>query len=392
MSAITTVGDYISLIAIMVVIEKSGFGTLNAAYGSVIKHIGIFSAAILGNYIFKYFKSKTILIGTQLISALFSLLVIIDVKNNSTSLSKLYFCIFSITILQQVFSNTRDYLSKDLTEQSKHSHFSSQSSILSGLFGAQTIGPLLAFVLIKNLPLYIPLGVDLMTFLIAAIMGFLISHSEIISSNENYLSTFKYIFGNRERSTIYLLRSVGFWFGIGLVNFLIFLIISNRFNLSVIDISFVFIIQGAGAFAGNLGLRKFRDRFALENWKICFFGHVLLGLGCILFFMSSSFIVALGPLFFSAIGSGINMVASQTIRREIVDQNYFSHFIAAELILGRLSNWSISSLAKLSIEHGTRYELWYFAGIGIILFTGALHFLLKNSINVKNLISQRALF
>jgi hypothetical protein len=390
MSSITTAGDYISLIAIMVVIEKSGFGTLNAAYGSVIKHFGIFTSAILSNYVFKFFKSKTILIGTQLLSALFSLNVIYSVKNNSATLWTLYLSIFSITVLQQLFSNTRDYISKNITEQSKQSHFHNQSSILSGLFGAQTIGPLLAFILVRNFPLYIPLGIDFLTFLIAAFIGLLLTHNQSIHSNENYLSTFNYIFKNRERCTLYLLRSVGFWFGIGLVNFLIFLIISNRFNLSVVDISIVFITQGAGAFFGNLGLKKFRNIFPSENWKICFIGHFFLGIGCLLFFMSNSFKIALIPLFFSAIGSGINMVASQTIRREVVDQNYFAHFIAAELIIGRLSNWGISSLAKISIEGGVSYEIWYFSGVGIILLTGFLHVLLQKRINLKNIISQRA--
>ena len=377
-SSITTIGDFITLITIMVVIEKSGFGILNAAYGSVIKHLGVFFAALISNFVFKTFKSKTIFILTQVISAIFSLIVIISVKNNSISLWILYSCIFFITLFQQVFSTARDSFSKIITEDTKQSHFKNQSSILVGLFGAQTLGPLIAFILIKNLPLYIPLGIDFLTFIIAAGMATFIFHNRLISSHENYISTIKYIFNSRERSFLYLLRSVGFWFGIGLVNFLIFLIISHKFNLTVVDISFVFIIQGAGAFLGNVFLRKFKDRLILENWKICLFGHLLLGLGCFFFLISHTFLEALVPLFISAIGAGINLVSSQTIRREIITQNFFNHFIAAELILGRFSNWVISSIAMLSIENGAKYEVWYLIGVGIIIITGFLHYFLKD--------------
>lgn len=378
LSSITAFGDSITLLTMMVIIERSGFGILNAAYGTVIKGVGIFAGAILSVFVINKFRSGTIFLSTQLISALFSLVVILNVSSKNISLTLLYTSIFVITALQQVFNNTREAYSKKISEEDNHPHFQSQSSFFKGMFGAQTVGPMIAFILIKATGIIFPLSVDLITFIVAAAISFYLKRNIHLHSPENFKSSIEYILRDSSRQTILVLRSIGFWIGIGLINYLQFPLIESNYHLSVIDMAWVFSIQGLGGYIGNEAIKKIRKERDTKEWVICLVGHFLLVLGGFLFLILNDFKFALFAMLFSSIGAGINMVASQSLRKQIISQKFFAQFVSIELILGRSSFWLISSVAKVSIESGVNYKIWYFVGLTFVFFVGLVHLRFKD--------------
>jgi hypothetical protein len=296
---------------------------------------------------------------------------------------------FLQNIFQRFFEGARESYSRGLGSHSEQRTL--QAELLHGLYSAQVIGPIAAFILIVYVSMTLPLYLDAGSFLIAAMLCLRLPSSVNFKTSKpaNYsiFSPLVYIWKDRALAEIFLLRAVGFWIPVGISNYLVFNVITDHYNLTVIHSAWSFAATGLGATLSSIVLRyyptsgantlfqKFQRYFwNVSDGKIAFSALVVFGLTQVAFLKLPSLGMALFFIFIGGVCAGFNAISTQSLRRKITPLAQFPEVLGLEMLVSKLTDWVIASLCfwivaekKLTYEDG----IWV-AAISLVLL-GVLH-------------------
>lgn len=323
---------------------------------------------------------------SQLVSGIALLILIFGFHFKSISLTTIFVLFFIQSLFKQLFEGARETHSKFQGENANQ--LSLQSQILSGLYNAQFVGPILSYLLIKSLPIEIPLTLDCLSFFLAAFIASKLTHSPPIQKGEatHVFAPFFYLNKFPKLRDITLLRSIGFWLGNGLFNYLMFAVVTEHFKLDIINSTWIYSFLGLGGVFATLLIhnsktkeKRFLGRF--EEWKLAFIGQFSMGLTFLGFVSIPSFYWALFLVFIFGICMGINAISTQALRRIFSTQKQFPEIVGIEVLVGRSVDVLISSGAQANlISNPSNYRYWAFAAALIFMINASLHFRFKGKL------------
>ncbi len=352
---ITSIGDFISFFAIIVLLHNLSGSLLVAAYAVPIKSLGVVAAGLLLPYCSRQFRPKKLLFWTQIISALLLFSVVLMVSTDNFHSWYFLFVLFSLSCLKQLFDAAREIESKALGSTQEQRGL--QAQLLSGFYNAQLIGPIISFFLIRYFSISVPILVDGVSFVVAAIAScFLLDLEQPQRVSSTIFKPFSYFSLYPGLRLIFLLRSVGYWFPIGIANYLLFVIVEEQYHLKLENSAWVYSIIGLGSLVATtlLAMKKSTVFSAtkLTDGKLAFWALLLLGIFRIGFAFSPSFLIASIFIFAGGICNGTNAVATQSLRRKLTDHSQFPEVVGLEIVVGRFVDWLSGTLTGLALTAG----------------------------------------
>jgi len=225
----------------------------------------------------------------------------------------------------------------------------------------------------------IPVALDALSFLVAGVMATAVEKRRVQMEAIHVLRPLKYIWSRPLLRDIFLLRSVGFWFSIGLFNYLLFSVVSEHYGLTLVYSAWVYSLMGLGAAISATWLRSpdgfKKTRFAgLNEGVMAMVAQIAFAITILAFIRLPSFSVALVVLVGTGLVMGLNAVATQTIRRKLCAADEFPEVVGLELVVGRLSDGLVSSIAGLSIAAGiVGYQGWLVVAAVVLFGSAAMH-------------------
>jgi hypothetical protein len=277
------------------------------------------------------------------------------------------------TVLTQLFDGARESYSKSLgTVQNQRTL---QAELLYSLYGAQVIGPVISFFLIKGFGPIPPLCLDALSFAAAAWMC---SKLPPVGQTQSYslLRPFRYLGKNPALLRIFLLRSVGYWIPVGLFNYLLFSVVLDKFGLTTLDSAWTYVAIGLGSAVSSGVLR--RNRGMLSGASDAVIAAAALGLLALMrlaFLFSPSYLLALLALTVGGLCNGANAVTTQSLRRKLTSDEQFPEVVGLELVVGRVTDWLASTLmfsAMVRLGIGFQAGIWLSSAMLSVL--AILHF------------------
>ncbi len=381
MVTITSVGDYLSLFAVMTLIIKAGYGADNAALGWVIKYLGIGLGAFITPFIVQRFKAKTVFVLTQLLSAIFCGIIVFNANSEGIHLWGLYSCLLFINAIKTVFDTAKDSFSKIVAEEENISHLKTQSKLVGAFFNAQMIGAVSSGLMLYLFPIWVSLLLDLLSFIITAIIATTLSKNPRLSLVKARSEFFYYLISASTVLDIFFLRALGFWIGVGIFNYYNSYFLMSKFGLPSASNSLLVFIQGAGGAFGSLISNPLKVR-GYDEKRISFIGHFILATGVIAFIFSPNAYIAFFSIFIASLGVGGNMSASQALRAKVVSTRFFAEFVVFEMIVGRVTGGFVGALSKHFGTNGNRPVVFMLAGATVILVTGFLHLKIRDQASI----------
>lgn len=381
MVTITSIGDYLSLFAVMALIVKAGYGVDNAALGWVVKYLGMGLGAFITPLIVQRFKTKIIFVLTQLLSAIFCGLIIINANSAVMNLWGLLSCLLLINTIKTVFDTAKDSFSKIIAEEENISHLTTQSKLVGAFFNAQMIGAISSGLMLCLFPIWVSLLLDLLSFITTAIIATTLSKDPRLSLVKARFEFFYYLISSSTLLDVFFLRAIGFWIGAGIFNYYNSYFLMSKFDLPSASNSMLVFIQGAGGAFGSLISNPLKERGHDEK-RIAFIGHIILSAGVIIFTFSPNVYIAFISIFIASLGVGGNMSASQALRAKVVNTRFFAEFVVFEMIVGRLTGGFVGTLSKYFGTTGTRPVVFMLTGATVILFTGFLHLKIRGQASI----------
>ena len=351
---ITSVGDFISLFAVLVFIHKVSGSPLLAAYSIPTRSLAIAIGGVLLPYIVPRFSTKSLIFWTQFCSFfLMSGLAVLSLFNPNPYMILGVF--FFQTLLKQWFEGSRESYSKSLGEHSQQR--SLQAQILQSFYGAQIAGPVASFVLLKFLPVQIPLALDALSFLVAAILSRKLQDRKAETTQHSILRPLSYLGSHKGLRRIFLIRSVGYWVPVGIFNFLLFSVVQEHYKLDIVHSTWVYMAIGIGSILATFALKE--QSFGLlgrikqfSDTRLAAFALVLLAFSRVAFISLPTLWIA---LFFVVIGgfcNGLNAVTSQALRRKLTTQEQFPEVVGLELVVGKVTDWTTATLYFYGMNRG----------------------------------------
>jgi hypothetical protein len=254
-------------------------------------------------------------------------------------------CTFILTFCYQIFDSAKNHHSK-LLDLSNEQHTNNESQILSYFFGSQTMGPIISIILIKIFPLWVPLVFDLLTFIICILMANQLESKKSKSKSASFFSPFNYIWNFPRLRDITLLRSIGFWIGAGIFDYLMFPSIKHSYGISITSIAFIYACLG---FGGTIGIALIRNPISgnpsllakIPMWASAVIGNFGMALTMIFFWSQNSFYKCLLVSTVHGIFMGILASSTQSIRKIEATNEQFPEIISMEIMLGRLTAFLI---------------------------------------------------
>lgn len=365
---ITTTGDFISLFAIMTITAKQRSITEAAVVATVFKYVSMVIGTTIAPYFIKKFSVKSVLSSAQFLSAILSLIVIAFSLIEPVRIDLIKIVFLFISTLQVVYANARDSFYKFATENESRSHRDTATSFFRSIYNAQLFGPMIAFLLLQLFPVTVVLSLDFLSFFSTGLMILQLRFNPIMGNKDvNFKSTWNHINDRSELRDLFLLRSVVFWLGIAIINVEITNYMGKNFNWDGTWAALIWSTQGGGSLFG-VWMTKTRwfGQKNLPAWKISTIGLLILSLGVILLTLSENEFLALGSIFLTTIGAGLNAPASQQIRAEIVTKQFFAQVVSLELLVGRLVGATSGTLAGIWLAPYLTINQWLLIGAVII--------------------------
>jgi hypothetical protein len=379
---ITSLGDFISKFAFIKIMTDAGYSVFVASTVVMLQAFG----NPIGNTLVSILKSKmttrSIAIGTQLLSALLSIIILVLYITNFYSLPTLSICILFLSILGDLFKAAREVHSKYVSDDD---HIGTQSILLKAFYKAQFLGPIISLGLIYYLPLYIPLTIDFFTFIISAFILYRgnLTKTDLVAANP--FKALVYVWKDIKLRKIFSLRTIGYWISAGPFNYLVFAVVVFNFKLSPLMTAWVYSAVGLGGtimselIANGLNIKK-----TIGDRNLSIIGHLGLSVMVFFFISVSNFYLALFFLVLYGVFMSMNAIGSQAIRRRLTDNKTFPEIIGAESILGKLTDISFSYIVYLLIERGIGEINTYMIISSILTFiVGILYFTLDNKKSEK---------
>lgn len=375
---VTSIGDFISLFAVMVLTSQLTGNFILAAFNIPIKSLGIAIGGLTFPWIMGKFRTRSILICSEFISGVLAALLV-AVAIWEPNYNWVYGILLVQTVLKQYFDGSRESYSKSLA--SNKMQRSLQAEILNGFYSAQVIGPIIAFILLKNFPIYFALLLDCLSFLIAGFMAFKLLENREAHNSYSIFSPFSYLKKNTALAQIFLLRSIGYWIPIGIFNFLLIPVIEEHYNTHLLNSAWAYAVIGLGSVLASQALvlpsnakdrrtifeiliGQLRAKAALfHDGQLAFGALLILAVTRISFIYLPAFWIALGTLFVGGICNGTNAVATQSLRRKLASAQQLPEIIGLEIVIGRIVDFSVATLCKIGLDHGLTITqgIWFSA-------------------------------
>lgn len=381
---ITSLGDFLSFFAMLSRSEFLGSAAIVTGFSIPMKSLASAFGAAVVPYFIARLTSKGAIVFSQFVSLFLSVLILGLVVSDHFSVEFFFIATMLQTLLKQIFEVSRDSHSKSLAASPLHR--GQQAQIILGFYGAQFIGPVLAFILLQFTPIWLPLGLDAFSFLIAAYLALTLSAGRQSDKPSNILRPLRsYLWEknsarSRLRRGIYA-RTLGFWPGVALFNYLIFEGIAQRFGKDVNYSTWFYAAMGLG---GAIAATALKDTFQrlhkrFGNGTLCFFGQMALVIMFLSLELAPSFYVLIFSFVVTGIGMGLNAIGAQTIRRETTSRSEFPEILGLEVVIGRLFfDFGVCALARTAITSGVISALGCIYLAAGLLFINALFVLRLN--------------
>ena len=368
---ITSLGDYLSLFAVISATHRMSGSVALAAYTVPLSALAVGLGGATFPWVAGMFRARAVMIGTQLTSGLLMLLLG-GFIHFEAPLPAIFAVIFFQTISNQYFAATRESYSKNVGAHSDQR--SLQSKLMQGFYSAQFVGPLISLVLIRTLGEEIPILGDALSFFVAAALCFGLPEGTK-PDRPSIFRPLTYVWKRPALLQIFVIRSVLYWIPTGIFNYMVFSVVSQRFGLRVIDTAWTYAAIGLGSLFGSTWLRhtkkivEARGPLAalarLSDAHVAFLALLALSVTRLSFMYVPNVYIALLIITAGGVCNGFNAVATQTIRRKLTNDREFPEIVGLELVLGRATDWIVATIclgglygAKLSYEQG----IWISAG------------------------------
>jgi hypothetical protein len=338
---ITILGDFISFFAILLILEKSGISPEYNGLNIIFQACAYSISAMTYPYLSSRIGVRNLLILSQICSMVAASTILFLYLSKSVSLVPFIVCTFTLTFCYQAFDNAKNHYSKLVGVSNDH-HQRNEVQLLKYFFGAQTFGPIISVLLIYLFPLWVPLVVDILTFIICT---FLAAKLKSVPSNEggsSFLSPFKYIWKFPELRDVTLLRSIGFWIGAGVFDYLMVPTIKYNYGTSVTYLAGIYSALG---FGGAVGVSLIRNPITEEKWIFGKFpmwtnavvGNLGMMLTMIYFWTQDSIWKCFLVSIVHGIFMGVLAASSQSMRKIAATNEQFPEILSMEVMIGRLT-------------------------------------------------------
>ncbi|HLE01313.1 MAG TPA: MFS transporter [Bdellovibrionota bacterium] len=374
---ITALGDFLSFFAVLQWLNQTGVSAIIGGFSVVLKSLAVGAGGILLPLALRKFSTRTVMIASQFVSFITASGLLAMILLGRNDVWPIFTLFFVQSLLKQLFDGARESHSQALASHDEQ--MTLQAQLLSSFFGAQFIGPVVSFILIRFLRIEIPVALDALSFLVAGVMATAVEKRRVQMEAIHVLRPLKYIWSRPLLRDIFLLRSVGFWFSIGLFNYLLFSVVSEHYGLTLVYSAWVYSLMGLGAAISATWLRSpdgfKKTRFAgLNEGVMAMVAQIAFAITILAFIRLPSFSVALVVLVGTGLVMGLNAVATQTIRRKLCAADEFPEVVGLELVVGRLSDGLVSSIAGLSIAAGiVGYQGWLVVAAVVLFGSAAMH-------------------
>lgn len=189
-----------------------------------------------------------------------------------------------------------------------------------------------------------------------------------------------------ELARIFLLRTLSHWIPIGLANYLIFVLVTERFGKSIEMTVVIYSMTGLGGviatsvlsydnversgFVSQLGraIRAITD-YRLAALALLVWFPVRLG-----FALPTQFWWTLPAVLLSGVCNSVVAVSTQSLRRKACPNELFPRYLATEILSARLIDWCMGSVAAFVLAKGlVSAQTLYISGAGLFVVAAAMH-------------------
>jgi hypothetical protein len=370
---VTSLGDFLSFFAVMEWFNRSGTNTAIASYTVVAKALAVACGGILLPTSIGWLSTRTLLITSQALSFVLSATLLLMVWFNVHSPFFIIIVFAGVSLLKQLFDGARETHSKHVARESEQLQF--QAQLLTSFYSAQFIGPIASFFLVKFLPIEIPFALDAVSFLLAAIAAVGLTSRNIHIPKINILRPLGYLWINLPLRDIFLMRSIGMWFSLGLFNYLMFSVVVDHYGLTLTHTAWVYSALGLGAAVSSSILRKYADRLFNREYSVAFAAQCLFAVTIFGFFKIPSFLSGFALILIMGCAMGANAVSTQALRRRFATNDQFPEVVGLEMVIGKLADSLIASIACQTLLTGTvSFQQWLVVSSLLIFVSGLIYF------------------
>lgn len=378
-SLITTLGDFISQFALLVLIHNiSGsiaIASLIVPYKGLGMALGSLSAPwVINRLAFR----KTIIISQILSGSLLLTLTLFFTFGVEPSVLLILIVTFFESVFKRYFDVAQESFSKAIG--TKGTHLTLQAKLLQGFYSAQFVGPVMSFFLVQFLPLQVPLWIDSISFFVAS--GIALRLPEVSASKaHSILNPRKVLFRDATLTAIFLVRSVGLWIPITAFNYFLFSVMTEHYGFTAVSAAWIYAIIGLGSVVSALLLQKPEKKASSRNlferyiqgfqhWvhqypetKIAFFATIVIGLSRVAFVSLPNVSWAVFFVFIGGICNGANAITTRSILRKVIHSDQlFTEVVALDLTVGKSIEYLLGSFLAFLFSTG---RVTYSQGIWI---------------------------
>lgn len=384
MTFITNLGDFVSLFACLSLVHQTSNSVLLSALLIPVGSIAVCVAGITLPSIASLMSFPRLLFITQTISGFLTLGIGFGgVKLSPYVVLALYFC---ISYLKNIFDVARD--SYAAPSDSNHRH--TWATVYFGRYGAQVLGPLLAMVLVKIFPLWVPFAFDAATFFGCA---WLATSLEVSPPQRfSIISAMKRVLVHPAQRTIFVIRGILCWVPLGISNYLSFNIMTEHFGRVITDSAWIYVFGGTGAAVGAILLRDqdssripFVQRMrawlrAKPDWYIALTSLIYMGLARAVYFKTLNIYIGLAFVVIGSLFMATHALSSQAIRSKVAKGKEFTELVSLELTTAKIVEFGVASLVGWSIG-GLGISLEWVLGFAVVGYVMAGLAYLKIELN-----------
>lgn len=352
---VTSVGDFVSLFAIMKLVHQASGKVSLSAYLVAIRSLSVAVGGLAFPTLVRFMGPKKLIVGTQLISCLILAGIAVSVSHLSNDLI-LYFYLatFLLSFLKQIFESARETHSKIISEGAQVSHRVVQAQLLHGLYSAQVIGPIVSFLIVRSLPISVPIFIDSVSFLLAGLVAMSLSASpQVLQEKISVIRPLRYLREFPALRKIFLLRSIGYWVPVGIFNYALFGVVTDHYGLALENSAWVYAAIGLGSVVASTLLKSAMPYFSSTSDGVLAFAALMgLGLTRLGFVYLPSFAVAMVVLAIGGVFNGLNAIATQSLRRKLSTTSQFPEIVGLELVVGKTADFLVQSFVLSVVASG----------------------------------------
>lgn len=375
---ITNFGDWISYFGFMYFFYESTKSIMTASSVITIKAGAILFANAVYPYISNHIKIKNLIYIPQLICAIVGIAIVIKVNEiNNENIAVVFVLLILQSCFREIFSISRDTYSKYLRENT--SHLNLQAQLMSSLFASQFLGPLFVIFTIKHLSVRQFILLDVLTFVIATVIGFYLKPFHAVFEKRNLFAPIKYIKNNFSLMIVFFLRSFAFTFTTGVSNFAGAGLVQTKFGFHIVNSAWTYLSNGLGGYVSTVLLRgKLNKITKLNLGFFAFLGFAVIGIVRILYSTVDSYYLVVAVYVLSGIGMGIHAISSQTLRSLLTDNKQFPEVCALENVFGEFVTFASQLFCSFLIVKGlvSHSEAMFFSGV-VTIASSFLYFVCK---------------